>query len=125
VHDAFAKLCAGSQRIDSDATAYVFLTVRNAAVDQMRRRRAALNPATPIYQSESSENGALSERVQLIQAALETLPDDQREVVILKCYSELTFEQIALVAGAPLATVASRYRRGLERLRKELGVLMP
>ena len=53
-------------------------------------------------------------------AAIEALAEDQREVVVLRVYAELTFAQIGEVLGQPLATVAARYRRSLERLRGQL-----
>ena len=55
---------------------------------------------------------------QWVQSALMKLPDYYREVLTLRIWGELTFEQIAEVTGAPPNTVASRYRYGLAELRK-------
>ena len=54
----------------------------------------------------------------LVQNALTRLPDMYREVVTLKVWGELTFAEIADVLGIPANTAASRYRYGLEELRK-------
>ena len=55
-----------------------------------------------------------------IEAALQRLPAEQREVLVLKIWNELTFEQIAETLGIPPNTAASRYRYALAALRKEL-----
>ncbi|MGV3533859.1 MAG: sigma factor-like helix-turn-helix DNA-binding protein, partial [Chthoniobacteraceae bacterium] len=48
------------------------------------------------------------------------LPDEQREVVVLRIWGELTFAQVAETVGVSINTVAARYRYGLEALRKHL-----
>jgi len=48
---------------------------------------------------------------------LQRLSSDEREAIILKIYSGLTFQEIADLRTAPVPTVASWYRRGLDRLR--------
>ena len=58
------------------------------------------------------------EHSQLIQAAMSQLPDIYREVVTLKVWGELTFAEIADSLNIPANTAASRYRYGLEELRK-------
>ncbi|MDB5174390.1 MAG: sigW 8 [Phycisphaerales bacterium] len=128
VHDAFARLCRKidplAGRPDSQAVAYVFAAVRNAAIDQVRRTPRESDDA--IAQSLFSQtagpaqNAIDSERERSIAAAVDALPADQREVVVLRVYAQLTFADVAVVVGAPLATVAARYRRALERLRLRL-----
>jgi len=53
--------------------------------------------------------------------ALSSLPDEQREVVILKIFQGMSFKEIAAVCGLSINTAASRYRYALEKLRTELG----
>jgi RNA polymerase sigma-70 factor (ECF subfamily) len=55
-----------------------------------------------------------------IDRALRLLPEEQREVLVLKIWGELTFQQIADTLGSPLNTVAARYRYGLEKLRERM-----
>ena len=55
-----------------------------------------------------------------ISSGLVGLPVEQREVVMLRVYDGLTFPQIAERTEAPLGTVHSRFRSGLERLRAAL-----
>ena len=56
-----------------------------------------------------------------VQAALSFLPPDQRVVVELKFFQELTFEDIAGVLDIPLSTIKSRLYAGLEMLKVRLG----
>jgi len=49
---------------------------------------------------------------------LEQLPAEQKEVIVLKIWNQLTFDQIGSVAGCSPNTVAGRYRYGLEKIRK-------
>jgi RNA polymerase sigma-70 factor (ECF subfamily) len=56
-----------------------------------------------------------------VQKALQFLPEDQREAVILKVYHSLKFEEIALIQGAPVSTVKSRLYMGFEKLKTVLG----
>ena len=48
------------------------------------------------------------------------LPDDQREVIVLKEYEGLTFQEIAEVLDLPVSTVKTRLYRGLDRMRERL-----
>ena len=61
----------------------------------------------------------------LIARALESLQPRVRQVVELAFYSDLTQTAIAEQTGIPLGTVKSDLRRGLARLRAELGVSFP
>ncbi len=56
----------------------------------------------------------------LIARLLAALPDEQSEVIRLHLHGECTFAEIAEILEAPLATVKSRYRYGIEHLRREL-----
>ena len=55
-----------------------------------------------------------------VQAALHTLPDDQRAVLVLAVYEQLSYKEIAAVLEIPLGTVMSRLARARQQLRKEL-----
>jgi RNA polymerase sigma-70 factor (ECF subfamily) len=56
-----------------------------------------------------------------VEKALADLPEDQREVVVLKIYQGLKFDEIARIQGAPVSTVKSRLYMGFEKLRSALG----
>jgi RNA polymerase sigma factor (sigma-70 family) len=57
---------------------------------------------------------------QMIMAGLDSLGDDEREVVALRYGADLRLEEIAKVIGKPRTTVEGRLYRGLRRLRSEL-----
>ena len=56
-----------------------------------------------------------------VEKALQELPEDQREVVVLKIFQDLKFEEIAAIQDAPVSTVKSRLYMGFEKLRSILG----
>jgi RNA polymerase sigma-70 factor (ECF subfamily) len=55
-----------------------------------------------------------------VAAAVQALPEEQREVVVLKEYQGLTFHEIAEALNVPPSTVKTRLYRGLGQLRREL-----
>ncbi|HEF4760607.1 TPA: RNA polymerase sigma factor [Pseudomonas putida] len=63
---------------------------------------------------------SLSRDSQRLDAALQTLPADQREVFLLRAYSELDLPQIATLTETPLETVKSRLRYAQQKLRRLL-----
>ena len=105
--------------------AFLFRLAHNAAIDLMRRRgtRARHHEQFGVETCElfaaDPNPDVQTFRVALSQA-LEELPPDQRAVVHLKLWENLTFEQIAAALEIPLNTAASRYRYGLDKLRERL-----
>jgi len=55
-----------------------------------------------------------------VAAAVASLPEEQREVIILKEYQDLTFLEIAEALDVPVSTVKTRLYRGLTQLRQRL-----
>ena len=55
-----------------------------------------------------------------LKAALERLEESTRQIVLLKIFAELTFEEIGEVLTVPAATAATRYRRALIKLEEQL-----
>jgi len=70
-----------------------------------------LNPATLVLRSDDS---------QMVRQALEELPTEFREVVVLRDLEGLSYKEIADIAGIPLGTVMSRLARARERLKQFL-----
>ena len=56
-----------------------------------------------------------------VNQLLKHLNDNQRQIVMMKCYSELTFQEIASILRCPVTTVKSRYKRAIEILQKKAG----
>jgi RNA polymerase sigma-70 factor (ECF subfamily) len=99
----------------------VFATIRRRSVDLARSvdRRASRESAAyldgPVCWFDASAEDR--ERMQLIQNAMQSLPNIYREVVTLKIWGGLTFAEIAEALEIPQNTAASRYRYGLTTLR--------
>jgi RNA polymerase sigma-70 factor (ECF subfamily) len=105
--------------------AYVFRSVRNAAVDQsMRARRdRPIEDYEAILECRQGPEGtALRNEFGLKAAeAMKTLSEDERETVINHVYADLSFREIAKIRQISINTVWSWYRRGMEKLRRQLG----
>ncbi len=100
----------------------VYAMIRHRAIDWARRngRRTNREAAVHLDGPECWLDAGVDERErsQLIQKALSTLPDIYREVLTLKVWGGLTFGEIAEALDIPANTAASRYRYGLQELRK-------
>jgi RNA polymerase sigma-70 factor, ECF subfamily len=100
----------------------VYATIRRRAVDWARRadRRAGREAAANRECAQKWFDSGVEERERdrLLQEAMSRLTDIYREVVTLKVWGGLTFAQIAAALEIPANTAASRYRYGLEELRK-------
>lgn len=99
--------------------ALVFATIRRRAIDLARRndRREARELTAPEWFTPPDSG---PEKDDEVECAVKNLPANLREVVVLKTWSDLTFQQIAETLGIPLNTAASRYRYALEHLRAAL-----
>ena len=107
--------------------ALVFATIRRRAIDLARStdkralREEAQQPEVGWFSPEVENRDTQRH----LEAAVNALPANYREVVSLKIWGELTFQEIAELTGVPLNTAASRYRYAIEELRKNLnGVLL-
>lgn len=100
-----------------DAGAWLTRLTRNAALNALRtfRRERARDLASP-----SRDRAAPTVEVDSLRRCLARLPRRLREVVVLKHFSGLTFDQMATATGINRATIASRYRLALDRLRSAM-----
>ncbi|MGJ7515270.1 RNA polymerase sigma factor [Pseudomonas baetica] len=76
--------------------------------------------ALPDEASDPAQLLSLSRDSQRLDNALQTLPADQREVFLLRAYSDLDLPQIATLTETPLETVKSRLRYAQQKLRRLL-----
>jgi RNA polymerase sigma-70 factor (ECF subfamily) len=108
--------------------ALVFATIRRRAIDLARssdrrsvREIEAGTPDADWFSPDVEER----ETQRLLEEAVKSLQPKYREVVTLKIWGGLTFQEIAEATGVPLNTAASRYRYALEGLRDILkGVVL-
>jgi len=104
---------------------FLIRLAHNAAIDLVRRRSArgkyheqfASEPTAPFAPTDDADELAFRAA---LSAALGELPLDQRAVVHLKLWEDLTFEEIAAALDISPNTAASRYRYGLDKLRGRL-----
>jgi RNA polymerase sigma-70 factor (ECF subfamily) len=102
--------------------AYLYKCVRNAAKNRRRAegRRKHYEQQAAGERMFASLDGEAAFRSDDVAEALQTLPEEQREVVVMKLWGGLTFEAIAQALDVPQGTAQSRYRYALESLRKRL-----
>jgi RNA polymerase sigma factor (sigma-70 family) len=119
VHQVFLKLLEkGSLSQVAEKKAYLFACVRNAALNEgkLQNRNAPLDPDaawfSPLDRDYAGE--------QNLRRALQALPDDQRQVMVLHVWGEMTFLQISNLLDLSSNTVASRYRYALAKLRDSM-----
>lgn len=118
VHQVFLKLLVAEIRVPDSPVAYLYRAVRNAALNASRngRRNVAIDAEKPVF----AHRGGDQDAALALDRALGELPEEQREIVILRVWSGLTLEEAAVSVGVPLNTAASRYRYALEKLREKL-----
>jgi RNA polymerase sigma-70 factor, ECF subfamily len=103
----------------------LYAAVRTAALDLLRGegRRARREAEYHVeHEGEPYFDPAIEQRedAEAIEAALRRLPPEQREVLVLRVWGELTFAEIARSLGESINTVAARHRYALEALRRIL-----
>lgn len=122
VQGAFMRLM-GQTFAPSDVKAWLFRTVRNEAItrlrrEQCRRRHDRQFSARQAPWFEGRPDDLIDGR--MAQEVLMTLPEAQREVVLLRIWGQLSLKQIAQVAGSPLTTVHSRYKATLAVIKERM-----
>ena len=115
VQETFVALLA-LENVPDNPEHYAFRTVRNRALNYRRslwRRVAREVESLRWFEKHETETPQEHEAMR----CLSKLPPEQREVIVLKIWSEYTFEQVAEMLDISPNTVAGRYRYGLEKLR--------
>jgi RNA polymerase sigma-70 factor (ECF subfamily) len=136
LQEVFAQLHRRMARdgpLNGGGREFLFSVARHRIIDRLRRRRARGETGSLADAPEPQDVGPTrmdgpfeqAEMHRLINRALLALPDAQREVVVLRVFARMSFDAVSRLTGAPLATVASRYRYALGKmapLLKELWV---
>jgi len=128
VQEAFLKLVA-ERPLPDQPGAWLFRVVRtgalNAAVAARRRRRheaEAAGEAAIWFQTSAEGSGSESLDAEAASAVMQSLPLDQREVIVAHLWGGLTFEQIGDVSGCSASTAYRHYTAGLSAIRERMGV---
>lgn len=123
MQDTYLKVdrAAGSYQPRGKPMAWLLTIARNLALERLRSRRDV-----PLEQEEdwhlwSAEDPTQAQEDALVlEAAMELLGDEERQVVTLHALGGLKHREIAALLGLPLATVLSKYRRALMKLKHYL-----
>lgn len=111
------------RRQTGDVKAWLFAIQHNLFVDGLRRKRREAIRADMDALSEVAAFGVEQEdraAVRDILACLDTLPVEQKSVILLIGVEDLSYDEAARVLGVPIGTVMSRLSRGRERMRRLL-----
>ena len=106
---------------------WLFRILRNAWIDTARRT-VTRGEEIDVFETPAAaivDGTLLAETVVMLretEAALATLSTEQREVIHLVCYEDLTYAEAAEVLGLPIGTVMSRLARGRLALAQKLGI---
>jgi RNA polymerase sigma-70 factor (ECF subfamily) len=128
VQEGFLRLWrsgrAGGQ--EEQVLPQLFVSVKHAALDGIRsgqrreRREEAVSAVTTTGEYMFESELETRERNLQVQAAVGKLPAEQREVLVMKIWGDLTFKMIAEALDISINTAASRYRYALGALHEEL-----
>jgi RNA polymerase sigma-70 factor, ECF subfamily len=144
MQEVFVRLVRmiGAYKHDGRFEAWIFRIAANLARDRVRKVRrspkllalvesdadsASASGALPMDELASAEEPVdaglvRAESVDALHAALNELPAAEREVIMLRHFSQMTFKEIAEATNVPLGTALARGHRGLARLR---GIMEP
>ena len=132
VQDVFMQLWLKPQSFDpsrGSLTSYVTMLARSRAVDRWRTRSAresAVERSADEVRVQHTDNESAAEpvirreRSSKLLGALDELPADQRDAVLLAYGRGLTAQEIAAATNIPLGTAKSRVRLGLRKARETL-----
>lgn len=120
VQDVFVALvrAGGRLRAVRDLKAYLFATLRRAAVRRMQKQRRPPLPTVAV--SRAPPPAETSDDAVRLERALASLPPAQREMLALHVDGGLTFAECAEALGIRPGTAAGRYRYAIEKLRAAL-----
>jgi RNA polymerase sigma-70 factor (ECF subfamily) len=139
LQETFLRVIKGAEAYERQAkfTTWLYTIARNLCVDASRRgkHRKAQSLDAPANGEEDGsplidlvadgkdgvDRQAIGRELQArIKQAIEALPEEQREIFLLREMADLQFNEIAKVVGCPENTVKSRMRYALEKLREAL-----
>ena len=140
LQELFVRVVRSIRRYRDDGRfeAWIYRIAANLVRDGLRKQKTARahfrQPQTPAEDDseqadplsklpDTSDDGpaarmSRTEQTDLLQVALDRLPDHERETICLRHFSQMSFQQIADLLDVPLGTVLARAHRGLKRLRE-------
>lgn len=128
LQEVFLHFAHTSARLtrETNVAAYLYRSARNGAVSAMRSRKRNTRevwPGAQVFERQKAHlpaaysNSESDELRARLNTALCSLPEAERDAVMLRSQGELTFQEIAEITQTPLSTVATRYENGIKRLK--------
>jgi RNA polymerase sigma-70 factor (ECF subfamily) len=122
--EVFLRLYGAGARYREEGafTTWIYRIALNVAHDAGRRRHngVPLGNHHPLDHAAPHDALCRREAVELVTRALARLPDALREVLVLRHYEGMNFEEIARLTGTPASTLKSRFGVALNHLRNHL-----
>lgn len=134
--EVFFKVYEALDRFDPTYrfSTWLFRVAQNAAIDQIRKRRLKL---VSMHRPEDDKGGERDwefpsrgrspygevrnlERGEAIQRAVADLPPEYRELIVMRHFGELSYDEIATLKEMPLGTVKNKLFRGRQMLKQKL-----
>lgn len=128
VQDCLARALSRAHlwRPDSDLRAWLFTILHNIHINNMRSRQARVAANEDIASGRAGRGMAAppdqDARLELrdLERALERIPEEQRQVLLLVGMEGMSYEEAARVVGVPIGTIMSRVARGRDALRRSM-----
>ena len=129
VQEVFVEMARRADRLDParGAAAWLYRVARNRAIDRLRRRRRLEFPGDDVLAERgarvpdpgSAPDAGLAdaETAAGLRRAVDALPERERDVLLMRFYGGLTFQEVARAVRRPLGTVLWQAHRALGRLR--------
>lgn len=130
MQEAFLTVWRQSEKVDAargKLTSFVLTVVHHKAIDALRSRKGQMSRQVSLDPALVEKAGPdVTERAlasldrDAVNRALQTLPDEQKQPLLLAYFEGLTHVEISEKLGVPLGTVKSRLRLGLGKMRAVL-----
>jgi RNA polymerase sigma factor (sigma-70 family) len=122
--EVFLQLARNLGNFDGDEAGfrtYVFTIARNRLRDEYRRRRRRpVEPVAEVPEVASQEDPLAGVLTAEARELLDCLTRQQREVLLLRVFADLSLEDVAAIVGRPVSAVKSLQHRALAALRKKM-----
>ncbi len=133
VQDCLARALSRAHlwRAGTDLRAWLFTILHNLHINNLRSRRAHVAANEDLNYGRSARAMAAppdqDARLELrdLERALDRIPDEQRQVLLLVGMEGMSYDEAARVVGVPIGTIMSRVARGRDALRRSMTFAEP
>lgn len=122
LQETFVRLYRFREKLATieNLSAYAFRVARNELLRWLESHKRSTVSLDCLFEMPAVQPEVELETREIVATILERLDDRHREVIELKIFAKLTFEEISEVMEYPPGTVATWYRRSIEKLRRDL-----